>query len=211
MVDEFMPSDVGLMELLRERRDWSIADLSSAMEVTATAVRQRLNRLMAQGYVQRQSARAGRGRPSHSYSLTAKGRRHAGTNYADLAGVLWQEVRSIADPVVRRGLLQRIAGRMATMYGERLEGEDVAARMEAVATLFADRRVPMVVERPESGLPVLTAQACPYPELADQDRSVCAMERLLFSQLVGSPLTLTQCRLDGETCCSFSPSQVAGH
>ena len=57
---------------------------------------------------------AGRGRPSHRYSLTNKGQRHKerpGNNYADLAGALWTEIRAIQNPDVRRGLLQRIVRR----------------------------------------------------------------------------------------------------
>jgi predicted ArsR family transcriptional regulator len=50
---------------------------------------------------------------------------------------------------------------------------------------------------------VLTALACPYPELADQDRSVCAMERMLFAEVLGESVRLSKCRLDGDTCCSF--------
>jgi predicted ArsR family transcriptional regulator len=50
---------------------------------------------------------------------------------------------------------------------------------------------------------VLTAVACPYPELAEQDRGVCAMERMMFSEMVGERLKLTDCRLDGDACCRF--------
>jgi predicted ArsR family transcriptional regulator len=59
---------------------------------------------------------------------------------------------------------------------------------------------------PSGELPVLTAMACPYPHLAEQDRSICAMERLLFSEVVGQPLRLAECRLDGANCCTFELS-----
>jgi predicted ArsR family transcriptional regulator len=77
--------------------------------------------------------------------------------------------------------------------------------MQAVAELFNDRRIPFHVETgPEPHrLPVLTALACPYPELAEQDRSVCAMEKMLFSELIGERVKLSKCRLDGEDCCTF--------
>ena len=70
-----------------------------------------------QGLIDRELARAGRGRPSHRYALTEKGRRQTGANFVDLALALWKEVRAIEDPEVRRGLLQRIAKTMAAMYG----------------------------------------------------------------------------------------------
>src|SRR5262249_52498787 len=145
-----------------------VADLPEAMQVTATAVRQRLVRLMGQGLIDRDIARAGRGRPSHRYKLTDKGRRQTGANFVDLAMALWQEIRAIEDPEVRRGLLQRVAKTMAGMYGAHVTADTTAERMRQISAVFAERHVPFEVE--ESGaLPVLTALACPYPELAEQD------------------------------------------
>jgi predicted ArsR family transcriptional regulator len=53
---------------------------------------------------------------------------------------------------------------------------------------------------------MLTAHACPDPELAEQDRGICILEKMLFSELVGQNLDLTQCRLDGGSCCQFQLS-----
>ena len=79
---------------------------------------------MAQGLIERHLTRAGRGRPSHRYGLTEKGRRQTGANFVDLALALWKEIREIEDPEVRRGLLQRIAKTMAGMYGDQVQGDD---------------------------------------------------------------------------------------
>jgi predicted ArsR family transcriptional regulator len=78
--------------------------------------------------------------------------------------------------------------------------------MEAVVELFREREVPFEVDRSNPLLPVLTALACPYPDRAEQDRSVCSMERMMFSELLGENVRLSSCRLDGEKCCSFEPS-----
>ena len=195
-------SDIGILDLLRKAGPLGVRELARATSVTATAVRQRLTRLMAQKLVDRELARAGRGRPSHRYRLTEKGRRQTGANFADLAMALWNEVRAIQDPEVRRGLLQRIAKTMARMYGEQISGTTTAERMASVSRLFAERNVPFEVEGSEA-LPVLTAVACPYPELAEQDRGVCAMERMMFAEMIGRGVRLDECRLDGDACCRF--------
>src|SRR5688572_23051705 len=98
MTDDIVPSDNAILDLLRKNDSLGIAQLAELMQVTATAVRQRLTRLMAQGYIDRVTTRAGRGRPSHRYALTDKGRRKTGANFPDLAIALWQEVRAIKDP-----------------------------------------------------------------------------------------------------------------
>jgi DeoR family transcriptional regulator, suf operon transcriptional repressor len=196
MMEESLTSDTALLELLRKDEAMTVSQLAQQLEVTATAVRQRLNRLMGQGLVQRVTQRAGRGRPSHRYSLTESGRRRTGANFADLAIALWREIREIENAEVQRGLLQRISKRLAAMYASQVAGETTSERLHGLAELFGERRLPFEVD--ESGdLPVLTAMACPYPGLAEEDRGVCAMERMLFSEVLGERVRLSQCRLDG--------------
>ena len=196
-------SDIGILDLLRKAGPLGVAEMSQATQVTPTAVRQRLVRLMAQGLIDRELARAARGRPGHRYALTEKGRRQTGANFVDLALALWKEVRAIEDPEVRRGLLQRIAKTMASMYDSQMSGSTTVDRMRSVSRIFSERDVPFDVD--ESGpLPVLRALACPYPELAEQDRGICTLERMMFTELVGDGLRLANCRLDGDACCRFA-------
>ena len=204
-------SDTTMLDLLRKADALGIGQLASAMGVTATAIRQRLNRLMRQGLIERSLTRAdeespaGRGRPSYCYRLTDRGRRHAGDNFGDLAVVMWKEIRAVKDPEVRRGLLERLAKAMAEMYGPQVTGETAEERMRSVSQLLRGRGVPFSVQH-TGGLPVLVAEACPYPGLPEQDRSLCAMERMLFSKLVAQDVRLTDCRLDGASCCTFEMS-----
>lgn len=200
-------SDELILDQIRRTGKVSVSELVAEVGVTATAIRQRLNRLMAEGLVQRQPERGSRGRPNHRYSLTRKGERRAGNNYGDLAQVLWEELRSIRDPEVRQGLLRRIVTRLAGHYKKSIQGDTIEDRTASVVKFFDERDVPLEVD--ESGeLPVLTALACPYPDLAEQDRGICAMEKMLFSELIGSSMQLTSCRLDGATCCTFQGSSA---
>jgi predicted ArsR family transcriptional regulator len=198
-------SDKALIDFLRREGAVTISALVDEMGVTATAVRQRLQRLMADGMVQRQTERKNRGRPSHRYSLTEKGERAAGTNFADMAIVLWEEVKNVEDPAIRRGLLKRIAERLVERYRGHVSGETLGDRMNALARLMGEREIPFEA-RASSELPVLTALACPYPELARHDRGVCTMEKMMLSEILGENVRLSECRLDGATCCTFTPS-----
>lgn len=198
-------SDAKLLELLRVAGPRSVSEIAEASEVTATAVRQRLARLMAEGLVERVAVRADRGRPSHRYSLTEKARSQNGSNFSDLAIVLWEEIRAVKDPEVRRGLLARITAGLAERYRAKVSGGSLEERMDAVRRLFAERGVPFAVET-SAGLPVLTAQDCPYPKLAEQDRGICAVEKMMIGDLLEQPVKLSQCRLDGHACCQFQAS-----
>jgi predicted ArsR family transcriptional regulator len=80
-----------------------------------------------------------------------------------------------------------------------------AVRQRLGRLLLQQRRIPFSVSQ-ANGLPILTAHACPYPELADNDRTICALERVLFSDLLGRDVEIASCRLDGGELCRFQPS-----
>jgi predicted ArsR family transcriptional regulator len=98
--------------------------------------------------------------------------------------------------------LERVSKRLAAIYATQIQGETLEERMQSLASLFTTRRIPLEVERRDQ-LPVLHVHACPYPELAEQDAGICAMEKLLFAELLGERMKLDECRLDGARCCTF--------
>jgi len=205
MVTGAPTSDTGLLDLIRSAGPMGVAEMAHAMAVTPTAVRQRLGRIMAQGLIQREAIRAGRGRPRHRYRLTEKGLRVTGSNFTDLALALWREISKIDDAEVRRTLLRRVIGNLVESYAHQIEGRTMAERMESLARLLEQRRVPFSVENGRE-LPVLTAHACPYQELAEKDRTICMLEKLVFSELLHCDMQLSRCRLDGGGQCEFRPT-----
>lgn len=195
-------SDAGLLDLLRITGPLTVLELSDAMEVTPTAVRQRLVRLLAQNSIQREATRHGRGRPRHRYWLTEKGLSLTGSNFTDLAMTLWLDIRQKGDPELGRETLRRIARALASGYAGQIHGDTPSERMQSLADILSQRRIPVSVENSNQG-PILTEHACPYPKLAEQDRDICNVERMMFSELLGQNVHLTQCRLQGGTECRF--------
>lgn len=179
-----------------------MSELVEASHVTATAVRQRLMRLMSQRLIQREPVRAGRGRPKHFYRLTEKGLRLTGSNFTDLARALWREIGMVEDSGLREEMVARIARALAAQYADQIAGSTPAERMRSLAELLAQRRIPVAVEDLAKEV-VMTTRACPYPRLAEQDRTICEMEKLLYSELLGQDVELTQCILDGGGDCRF--------
>lgn len=230
-------SDRGLLDLLRKEGSLGITELAAAMHVTATAVRQRLGRLMGLGLITRETLKPPRGRPSHRYALTDKALRQSGHNFVDLSLALWQEIRSIKEPEIRTGLLKRLSERMANEYRSQIQGNTLEERFESVAALFGNRNIPLSVDYVGTNLPVtspnaavststapddrsvevvesspelpiLSVWACPYPQLAEQDRGICSLEKMLLTDLLGTRVKLTECRLDGGNCCRFQTAAV---
>ncbi len=194
--------DQTMLQLLQQRGSATIQDLCDATAVTATAVRQRLNRLQGMGLVGREAIRASRGRPHHAYVLTDTGRQQLGDNYAELAILLWNEVRQIEEPTIRNRVLSKVEAQLSRGYGAAVVGETVGQRFEQLQNVLQERgfRIEIAVR---DGLPILREQHCPYHKLAVADADICQMEQRVFEKVLGVPLTLTQSCRDGHGCCEF--------
>ena len=195
--------------------DWvTMGQLIELLGVTTTAVRQRIDRLLEMGLIDREKVVAGRGRPTFRYRLTIAGHRRAGANPTEIADAMWREILAMDNTEVRDALISSIAARLGREYAVQLSGtESIQSgsfdeRMQRLSEMLAARNI--VTDVSQAGqLPVLDIGACPYPTLTDvsDDRSMCRLEEQMFSEALGQPVELSSCRLDGDSCCQFSPVQ----
>lgn len=217
MSTQFEKTDQPLLELLRETGGLSIQELMDRMSVTATAVRQRLDRLCAAGLVDKEEIRAAnRGRPSHRYRLTENGLRSLDGTMVELARVVWDEIQAIDDPSIRNYLLTRISRRLAAHYSPTAQAQepnlDLTTRLEKLAETLRAREFPVVVQRdPGTMLPILKINGCPYPELSGRSHDICEVEEAMFSELLGTPVKLRHCRCDSpDGGCVFDVANQTG-
>jgi len=203
-------SDRPLLDLIRRRGPLTVAEMAEALGVTPTAIRNRLTRLMGSGMVERLTEHGGRGRPRHAYQASVEAHRRLGQNYADLAVVLWEEMmRSVEDRKLRRALFIRVTDRLADLYRSQVRGEGWETRLVQLGSLLHGRGIDAAVARGEGGAAaVLKQHSCPYYELAEEDRTICALERKMFEKVLGHGLRLSQCRLDGHRSCDFEAKPI---
>ncbi len=203
------PVDQVVLDSLRKQPGLTVTDLIDLLEVTATAVRQRLDRLEEMGLIERRKQTASRGRPTFKYFLSHAGWREVGATYADLAMAMWRELSDYPDQNVKRSVLDRVTKRMGKAYHSEITGSTLVERMDAAAKLLLERKIPAKVGI-EDGMPVLEVQACPYPGLVsmEHDRAVCELERQVLSEALGQPIELCSCRLDGHQTCQFKPEEL---
>ncbi|MDG2013634.1 MAG: winged helix DNA-binding protein [Pirellulaceae bacterium] len=198
-------TDQSLLDLIRHQGSASIADLCDSLQVTATAVRQRLTRMVAADLLESVKVKQERGRPLHVYRLTPLGLRTMGENLSDLAEALWAEVTAIPDASVRQTVIEGVLQRLIKKYREQISGTTVTERLTSIATLFRQRRIPFVVENQDSQA-TLRIVGCPYPRLNDHGDEICRFEQRLVSELLDLPVALNhcQCSSSGGKCCTFS-------
>jgi predicted ArsR family transcriptional regulator len=203
-------SDRALLDLIRRAGPLTVAEMAADLGVTATAIRNRLARLLGAGLIERHSEHQLRGRPKHSYQVSVEAQKRLGQNYADLALVLWDEMMStVADRKLRRLLFTRVTDRLAEIYRSHVSGREWEMRLVQLTNLLHDRGVEAEVARDSGGaVPVLRQHSCPYYELAEADPAICALERKMFEKVLGRSLRLSQCRLDGDRFCDFQAKPI---
>jgi predicted ArsR family transcriptional regulator len=209
--DHIRPIDQTVLESIRQRGDRTVRELTVELGVTATAIRQRLERLVEMQLVERKKVSVGRGRPLFRYGLTKTGARMASVSYAELAEALWDEILGLPDPDQRANVLHGVAKRLGDGLKESIPlTGDLNQRLAATVDALTRRRIPAAVNA-SSGLPVLEVQACPYPGLAEADdrRQLCEIEQEMISEALGQTVELDCCRLDGYSLCQFRPVAAA--
>jgi predicted ArsR family transcriptional regulator len=115
--------DAALLSLLRIAGPMSLTQLAEAMEVTPTAVRYRLIRLLAQKSLAREAVRQSRGRPKYCYVLTSAGMPRTDSPLTDQAVTRWQDVRESASEEQQRVTLRQIARDLSVSYRQQANGD----------------------------------------------------------------------------------------
>ncbi len=200
-----------ILEYLQRNGSGAIKELEEHLGVTTTAVRQQLQVLQANGYVERKSVHAGVGRPHHEYSLTPNAQELFSCHSDELALTLLEEIMALAGKETTEQLLGRVSSRLAAQYLPSVEAGELSERVGQLVEALSARGVLADMKIDEEDVIVLQTYNCPYHELAQEHRDICDMDEKFMREVLGSDVNLSECMLDGHHRCTFVVGQsVAG-
>ena len=200
---EFSNTPAGrVLRAIQVRGRASIKDVACDLGVTPSAVRSHLTQLQARGAVQAERVREGVGRPHYVYSLAPGAHDLFYKDYGVLARLLLEDVKETQGVDALQELLERVADRLAALYGAQVKGQGLAQRVRAWVDLLDERGVPAEFESAEGGF-VLREYGCLYRDLAVESRAVCEMEQQVMARLLGAEVELRHCAFDGHHGCEF--------
>ena len=191
-----------ILEFLLRNGPASIKELELASGVTATAVRQQLASLTAEGLVTMSKERQGVGRPRNLYQLTERSHSLFACYNDELALDLIHELLETEGTDKLRYLLNRVGSKLAVQYRRQIKGQAMGDRARELSTVLDRRGIRVDLEQGD-GVIILREYNCPYHEIASVHRDVCEMERSAFSQALGADVTLGECIQDGHHSCHF--------
>lgn len=191
-----------ILDHLQRHGRATVKELGQLLGLTSTGIRQHLTVLERDGLVLAREERGRVGRPTLVYFLTEKADTLFPRRYDELANTLLQELRASEGRERMYHLLHRVAERMADVYWERVQGKDVAERVKETAAIMQEQGC-LVDWRESEGEFLLDEYTCPFPKLAKQDASVCALHVDFVGLLTGADTRLTQSLLRGQRACSY--------
>ncbi len=180
----------------------TVKEMASLLGLTTTGVRQHLTVLERDGLVQAQELRGHVGRPAFVFSLTERGESSFPTNYAMLANLLLEELRTMAGADALQRLLRRVSSRMAERYGDRVAALPLGERVRVTAEVLREHGCEVDV-RQDGSQYFIEQCTCPYPEVARRHSAVCALEVGFVQQMTGADARLVGSLLRGDPACSY--------
>jgi len=193
-----------IIQLLRIHGPLTSADLVGYLEVTPTAIRQHLDRLVAEGTIQFIGLKRGRGRPRKIYTLAAKADRLFPHAYDSLSLDLLEAISRLPDG--DRLLREVLAVRRQIWkerYASRLAGKPLEEQLAEVTALFNEKGgLTDLAPQPDGGY-LLTKHNCNISTVAGQHPHFCEEERAWLQEVLDVPVESLQSRAAGDISCVF--------
>jgi DeoR family suf operon transcriptional repressor len=191
-----------ILSYLHRKGRATVKEMAQLLGLTPTGVRQHLTVLERDGLIEAHEVRGHVGRPAYVYSLTERGQAYFPANYAMLANLLLEELRTMAGAEALQRLLRRVSSRMADQYSERILGRGLEERVNAAAQVLREHGCEVKV-RNGDGEYFIEQCTCPYPEVARHHSAVCALEVDFVQRMTGADARLVASLLRGDPACTY--------
>lgn len=193
-----------LIRILRVDGPQTASQLSEALGIGSTAVRQHLDRLFAEGWVEVVGLSRGIGRPGQLFGLTKQADEFFVHHYDHLALELLEAIESLpeGDQLLRRVLKTRRERRNAR-YAPRLAQASLADRLQIVTDILNQEGHIAEIEPQADGTYLLIEHHCPIFRVAQRYPLFCQQDRIWLREALQAKVETIQRRAAGEAQCTF--------
>lgn len=193
-----------LRHLLRNKSGATVDELTRALGVTRTAVRQQLAALMRDSLVAPSATRPTGGRPEQLFVLTDEGREVFPRHYSWFAQLLIEAMTKEHGTNGLRMRLGRIASAVVAQLRQRAPGTDTRRqKVEKLSTLMDELGYDAQMTKDVGGAPTIEADNCIFHELAMKNPEICHFDLALLGGFTASKVELHECMARGGNVCRF--------
>jgi predicted ArsR family transcriptional regulator len=200
-----------ITELLKERREATVAELADAIGLTQMAVRHHLNVLYGEKLVETTSVRRKiqPGRPQQIYTLTEAANKCFPEDYYHLAGYLVDEIKAAMGTDGLISLLRRIAARITTEAPLVRPSHSNEERLGQLVQLLTDNGFIARWETEGTDY-VVRLLACPYCQVAREHNEVCHLDMQIIKEMLNADPAQVACIANGDEQCTYYIHQPIG-
>jgi predicted ArsR family transcriptional regulator len=196
-----------IMNILKERGQATVDQLSEELELTPVTIRHHLDILRSEGLIQAPLVmrRPTPGRPQHVYCLTDQASTFFPKNYAGFADLTLREIRERLGAEELDSIVRGVARRMAAEAPRPAAGESIPEQMRRVVEFLNQKGYIARWESNGQGY-LLHVANCPYQALARHHAAPCAMDLAMVAELTGgAPQRINWMSGGDETCTYLVP------
>lgn len=181
-----------ILFFIKSKGPTSTAVLSQALEMTAEAARQQVQKLLAQGLIEgRQEAATGVGRPRQSWALTEAGNRKFPDTHSQLTVQLIGSIRQLFGEEGLDRLITQREIETRDMYLNACAGLPLAQRLERLAEIRSAEGYMAHITEDEAGW-LLVEEHCPICAAAKTCQGFCRSELQIFQEVLADCATITR-------------------
>ena len=176
---------------LKARGAQTAFDIGARLGMTAAGARQHLGRLEADGLVEAQAQRRGRGRPKKYWRLTSRGHGRFPDRHADLTLELLQATRTVFGDKGLEHLVRHRESESLVLYGREIaQKRTLAARLAALADIRSREGYMASYSRQADGTFLFVEDHCPICAAAASCQALCRSELAIFRKVLGEGVSV---------------------
>jgi predicted ArsR family transcriptional regulator len=181
----------------------SVDDISTAMNVSPTAIRQHLSILEGDSFIDKKTIKLGMGRPKYIYRLTEKAEILFPKEYSEMLTYIIEDTIGQKGFPELKGDLRRIGKGRAEYYRHLMQDLSPEDKINKFLSIFAE--LGSLVEAGEHGdNKTIKEYNCRLYDLAQRFGTIiCEYHRSFIQDLLGAHLEILQCMAHGDPCCEF--------
>jgi DeoR family suf operon transcriptional repressor len=191
-----------ILEQLKLTAVLTVSELAERLGVTASAVRQQIAFLEADGLLEYEDEKGRRGRPQRHYRLSPAGDEQFARTYASLAESLLESMQARLGPEAVDAAFEGRREQMEAELRPLIRAGDLRSRVAQFAEAMAARGYMPSVAEDADGL-TFSWYNCPVARVARQFAQPCAQEIRLIESLLGERVVRETCIARGDSACRY--------
>ena len=200
-----------ILQILQRSHSETVDGLARAIDLAPATIRRHLDILQRDRLVAFREVRKKTGRPEYSFYLTEGGHEALPKGYAELLGMVVQEMSGLgpADTREKDGqqilelVFERLADGLSSSLNGEVQGKDLGQRLAVLTRNLEEREFFPEADVVDGDLRI-QLHNCPFRSVALENRAVCVFDSNLISSLLGRSVERRSCIHDGDENCMYA-------